>query len=119
MTWDVGFHDDFEPEFDELPKDVQLELLALAESLRVFGPLMGRPRVDTLNGSRFSNMKELRFEAAGRVWRFAFAFDYKRHAIILVGGDKSGVSKKRFYRRLIEKADERFCAYRTMCAKKE
>jgi hypothetical protein len=53
-------------------------------------------------------MKELRLDAADGVWRFAFAFDPKRKAIILCGGDKSGISEKRFYRQLIDKADARF-----------
>jgi hypothetical protein len=53
-------------------------------------------------------MKELRFDADGGVWRVAFAFDPKRKAILLVGGDKSGVGKRRFYRALIAKADARF-----------
>jgi hypothetical protein len=53
-------------------------------------------------------MKELRFEADKGVWRFAFAFDTNREAIILVGGDKSGVGEKRFYRQLIQKANVRF-----------
>ena len=56
-------------------------------------------------------MKELRFAAAGGVWRVAFAFDAKRKAILLVAGDKSGGSEKRFYRRLIEIADERLSAH--------
>jgi hypothetical protein len=42
------------------------------------------------------------------VWRVAFAFDRKRQAIILVAGDKSGVSQKRFYKQLIQIADQRF-----------
>src|SRR3989442_14046198 len=74
------------------------------------GPQLGRPRADTLNGSRHPNMKELRFDAADGVWRVAFAFDPSRKAILLVAGGKSGVSKKRFYRQLIEKADQRFGA---------
>ena len=65
-------------------------------------------RVDTLNGSRHANMKELRFTADGGVWRVAFAFDPKRKAILLVAGDKSGISERRFYKQLIKKADERF-----------
>lgn len=64
-----------------------------------------------MNGSRYLNMKELRFEAAGGVWRVAFAFDARREAVLLVAGDKSGVSEGRFYRRLIAKADERFAAH--------
>jgi hypothetical protein len=58
--------------------------------LEQFGPHLGRPHVDTLQGSRHSNMKELRFTAADGVWRVAFAFDPERHAILLVAGDKSG-----------------------------
>jgi hypothetical protein len=72
---------------------------------------LGRPRVDTLQGSRYANMKELRFSAAGGEWRVAFAFDPRRRAILLVAGDKSGGSQKRFYRELIRKADERFTAH--------
>ena len=108
MTWEVLFHEEFEPEFDGLPEDVQDELLANANLLEQFGPHLGRPRADTLNGSRHANMKELRFEAADGVWRVAFAFDPDRKAILLVCGDKSGGSEKRFYRRLITKADARF-----------
>ena len=53
-------------------------------------------------------MKELRFGAADGAWRLAFAFDPERTAILLVAGDKSGVSEKRFYKALIATADERF-----------
>jgi hypothetical protein len=112
VTWEVLFHEEFEPEFDALPEDVQDELLAHAKLLQQFGPQLGRPRADTLKGSRYANMKELRFDAAGGVWRVAFAFDPTRKAILLVCGDKSGGSEKRFYRQLIEKADARFDAHR-------
>ena len=108
MPWIVEIGDEFEPEFDALHQDVQTELLALARLLQQFGPQLGRPRVDTLKGSRHANMKELRFSATGGEWRVAFAFDPKRKAILLVAGDKSGVSERRFYRELIRKADERF-----------
>jgi hypothetical protein len=67
-------------------------------------PQLGRPRVDTLKGSRHRNMKELRFSAADGEWRVAFAFDPRRKVILLVAGDKSGDSEKRFYRELIRKA---------------
>lgn len=87
MAWDVIFHDEFEPEFDQLPVAVADELLAQARLLAHFGPQLGRPRVDTLNGSGHANMKELRFDAANGVWRVAFAFAPKRKAILLVAGD--------------------------------
>ena len=87
---------------------VQDEMLASLVPLREYGPSLGRPEVDTLNGSKYANMKELRFRAGGGVWRVAFAFDPRRNAILLVAGDKAGVSEKKFYKRLIEKADKRF-----------
>jgi hypothetical protein len=107
----VEISDEFEPEFDVFDEAVRTEILALSRLLQQFGPQLGRPRVDTLKGSRHRNMKELRFDAADGVWRVAFAFDTKRKAILLVAGDKSGVSGKRFYRELIRKADDRFDAH--------
>lgn len=62
-------------------------------------------------------MKELRFKTRDGVWRVAFAFDPERQAVLLVAGDKTVVSQKRFYKRLIEKADARFDHY--LSAKKE
>jgi hypothetical protein len=91
----------------------------LARLLQQFGPQLGRPRVDTLHGSDHANMKELRFSAADGEWRVAFAFDTKRNAILLVAGDKSGGSEKRFYRELIRKADDRFDAHLARLKKKQ
>jgi hypothetical protein len=111
VSWVVEIGDEFVPEFDALHEDVQIELLALSRLVQRFGPQLGRPRVDTLKGSRHPNMKELRFSAAGGEWRVAFAFDPRRRAILLVAGDKSGTSERRFYRRLIRTADDRFDAH--------
>jgi hypothetical protein len=108
MAWIVQFNEDFEPEFDALPEEVQDSIFAKATLLEEFGPELGRPHVDTLQGSQYANMKELRFNASDGVWRVAFAFDRKRQAIILFAGDKSGISQKRFYKQLIQIADQRF-----------
>lgn len=108
MTWNVVLCDEFEPEFDRLSEAVQDEMLGHMQVLERFGPSLGRPHVDTLNGSRYANMKELRFKAYGGVWRVAFAFDPRRRAIVLVAGDKSSYSKRWFYRRLMKTADRRF-----------
>ncbi len=110
MPWEVRFDDAFELEFDQLPEAVQDEMLARARVLEEFGPRLGRPQVDTLKGSAYANMKELRFNCEDGAWRVAFAFDPKRRAILLVAGDKAGVNQKRFYEQLIEKADERLDA---------
>jgi hypothetical protein len=107
-VWEVIFEDAFDLEFEQLPEEVQNELYAQAAWIEKLGPEAGRSRVDTLKGSRYAKMKELRFDAAGGAWRVAFAFDPKRRAILLVAGDKSGGSEKRFYQRLIRKADARY-----------
>ena len=64
MNWTVEFHDEFVPEFHSLHQHVQDEIYAIAHLLEHFGPQLGRPRVDTLNGSRHANMKEMQFSAA-------------------------------------------------------
>ncbi len=61
VEWSVELAVEFEGEFEDLPEEVQTELAAQARLLRTFGPQLGRPRADTLNGSKFANMKELRF----------------------------------------------------------
>lgn len=110
MPWTVLFHWEFQADFDALPEAIQDELLACIELLKDTGPTLGRPRVDTLKASSFPNMKELRFQLDG-VWRFAFAFDPRRQAIVLVGGDKEGRRQEEFYRELIRVADRRFAAH--------
>ena len=83
------------------------------------GVLLGRPHADTLNGSKHANMKELRAATAVKVMRVAFAFDPDRMGILLVAGDKSGVSGRRFYKRLIAKADRLFDAHLTALKEKK
>lgn len=111
--WTVLIGDEFEPEFFALPQSVQEEILALTRLLQQLGPQLGRPRADTLKGSRHANMKELRFDAADGVWRVAFAFDPARQAVLLLAGNKSGGSQIRFYRQFLLKADQRFDAHLT------
>ena len=113
MPWTVRFEDEFEHEFQMFPLAVREALLAVARLLGDYGPQLGRPHVDTLKGSRFANMKELRFTAENGVWRAAFAFDPTRQATLLVAGDKSGVSEARFYRSLLAVADRRYAAHLT------
>lgn len=108
MSWSAYFHPKFEEEVMELPRAVRVELIASLALLREHGPALGRPDADTLKDSRYANMKELRFRADGGVWRVAFAFNPRRNAILLVAGDKSGVSETTFYKRLIDKADRRY-----------
>jgi hypothetical protein len=107
VAWTVAFHEAFAAEFLRLPPRVRVEVAARIALLQQFGPQLRRPHADTLSGSRHANMKELRFDADGGVWRVAYAFDPARAAILLVAEDKSGQSSRRFYRQLIAKADAR------------
>ena len=108
MIWTVLLHDDFADELAALDEKLQDELFAHAKLLAEFGPNLGRPTVDTLKGTSHANMKEMRFNWMGKVWRIAFAFDPQRQAVLLVGGDKGGADQKRFYKRLIAVADNRY-----------
>lgn len=111
MTWAVIFEDEFDAEFQGMPEGLQDEILAHALLLKDYGPNLGRPTVDTLKGSKHNNMKELRFDWKGGVWRIAFAFDPQRQAVLLAAADKSGSDKKRVYRKLITLADRRYDRY--------
>lgn len=83
--------------------------------LEKFGPQLGRPYVDTLSGSDFPNMKELRIQHAGNPLRAFFAFDSNR-PIVLCAGDKTGENDKRLYKLMIRLADSE---YRKHLAKQE
>lgn len=106
VDWEVVVDNEFAVWLDELDADVRNEILAHAALLRERGPLLSRPYVDTLQGSAFPNMKELRVQFRGDPWRILFAFDSKRAAVLLVGGNKRG--DRRWYKTQIPIADERF-----------
>src|SRR5262245_54366702 len=106
MEWDVQLDEDFAAWLAGLEADQRNEIIAHANLLRERGPQLGRPYVDTVEGSAFPNMKELRVQFRGGPWRILFAFDPDRAAILLVGGNKRG--DKRWYKKHIPIADERF-----------
>ena len=106
MPWTVEFASDFEAEFDALPAGEQITILESLVMLRERGPRLGRPAVDTLKGSAFPNMEELRVQIAGRPWRIIFAFDPARSADPLIGGDKGGGA--RWYKVNLPVAEARY-----------
>jgi len=107
--WDVEFTDEFGVWWHVLDEQEQESVAASVELLRRLGPHLGRPHVDTIQGSRHSNMKELRTQHQGRPLRTLFAFDPRRCAILLIGGDKTG--DDRFYERMIPEADRLYDAH--------
>jgi hypothetical protein len=106
MEWIIIFHPAFRDWLYEQSEDVQDSILAGLGLLKQEGPLLGRPYVDTLQGSQYPNLKELRVQHAGEPWRILFAFDPIRQAIVLVGGNKTG--DKQWYKKNIPIAEERF-----------
>lgn len=106
MVWAVQSVTEFERWFLALESGVRVEIAAKISLLHQVGPTLGRPHADTLKGSAYSNMKELRIQVGGDPWRVFFAFDPKRSAILLVGGNKGGDG--RFYEINLPIADQRY-----------
>jgi hypothetical protein len=106
LAWEVEYTDEFEKWWEELHDEQQEAIAARVELLEELGPSLGRPAVDTIDGSRHSNMKELRTSNDGAL-RVLFAFDPRRCAILLVGGNKSGRWNE-WYEVNIARADDLF-----------
>jgi hypothetical protein len=109
MEWDVLLDEEFADWLDDQEEGLQDAIFPLIGLLRRFGPNLSRPRVDTVKGSRYGNMKELRVQYQGDPWRILFAFDPTRCAILLIGGNKRG--NGRWYHEHIRIADERFARH--------
>lgn len=109
MAWPVVFTDDFYCWYNEQPLDLRKRIVAMTLNISVWGPQLGRPLADTVKGSRFSNMKELRVQWCGKPYRLFFVFDPLQRAVVLCGGDKTG--RKRFYGDLIRHADTQYSLY--------
>jgi len=107
--WNVVAATEFMDWFDEMDEEAQVDIREKIRVLEAFGPQLGRPLVDTIKESRHKNMKELRVQSNSRPFRIFFAFDPKRNAVLLIGGDKTGDA--RFYKKIIPKADAIFDTY--------
>ena len=105
MTWEVEYTDQFGEWWDRLGEEEQEAVTAAMNVLERRGPALGRPLVDTIKQSRHKNMKEL-IPPASDI-RVLFAFDPRRAAILLIGGDKSG-EWNTWYDRMVPVADDLF-----------
>jgi hypothetical protein len=108
MNWEVEYTDEFGGWWDGLDAGAQDVVGAAIEKLQEVGPGLGRPFVDTVQGSRHANMKELR-PRGGNI-RMLFAFDPRRMAILLIGGDKTG-RWQTWYDAMIPVADDLYDVY--------
>jgi hypothetical protein len=109
VVWHVEYTDEFGQWWETLTAAQQASLEASVRLLEQFGPRLSLPHADAIKGSRHSNMKELRTQCKGRPLRTLFAFDPRRSAILLIGGDKTG--DDRFYERMLPLADRLYNEY--------
>src|SRR6202140_335642 len=106
MAWDVEFTGQFETWWNSLSQDEQVEISAKVQLLQEFGPILPRPHADVISTSRHANMKELRGKTEDRHLRVLYAFDPRRAALLLLGGDKTGDPK--WYNKSVPIADDLF-----------
>lgn len=90
MTWEIEYSNEFGGWWAGLSEDEQVSIAASVQLLEERGPNLGFPHSSGINGSKHSHMRELRTQHAGRPFRTLYAFDPRRNAILLLGGDKTG-----------------------------
>lgn len=90
MEYTVEYTDEFEKWWSDLDQDEQESVAACVRLLEARGPHLPHPYSSGVNGSRHSHMRELRVQHRGRPYRILYAFDPRRVAILLIGGDKTG-----------------------------
>lgn len=103
-AWDVEYTDQFSQWWDGLTPAEQRSVELGVELLEEKGPALDFPHSSGIRSSRHSNMRELRVQSGGRPLRVFYAFDPRRSAILLLGGDKTG--NDRFYARFVRRADD-------------
>jgi hypothetical protein len=103
MTWEVEVSDEFIVWYDCLNEHEWESVNSAVAKLVLYGPTLGRPYVDTLLGSKYPNMKELRIQHQGHPYRILFIFDPRRNAYLILGGDKTGA--KNWYADAIRRAE--------------
>ena len=103
VNWNVEYTDEFGTWWGSLSDAEQEDISAIAEVLMERGPDLPFPYSSGVEGSRHAHMRELRVQSGGKPLRVFYAFDPRRMAILLIGGDKTG--DKRFYKRTIPVAD--------------
>lgn len=90
MKWEIEYTDEFGAWWDALTDAEQESVRASVRLLGDFGPGLRFPHSSGINGSRYDHMRELRIQHAGHPYRVLYAFDPRRCAILLIGGDKTG-----------------------------
>ena len=95
--------------FTELEDDSKKAIFIRLSVLSEFGPMLGRPYVDTIKGSKLNNLKELRISCKEHRFRIFFIFNLERKAVLLIGGDKKTSST--FYKEMVSRAEKIYKVY--------
>lgn len=117
MEYEVEFTDEFEEWWDDLDAEEQYSVRAGVEKLIKFGPQLDHPYSSKIRGSRHRHMRELRIQHRGKPYRVLYAFDPRRVAILLIGGEKTG--RHRWYRQFVPMADYLYDQHLREIAKEE
>ena len=104
MAWEIEYTDEFGAWWATLTETEQEDVDAYVQRLEARGPNLPYPHSSGINGSRHDHMRELRVQSHGHPFRVFYAFDPRRTAILLIGGDKTG--NDRFYEEMIPVADD-------------
>ncbi len=109
MNCEVEYTDEFEDWWNSLNEDEQATVDAYVKMLEEFGVGLGHPYSSDIKGSAVSHLRELRPQHQGRPFRVLYAFDPRRMAILLLGGDKTG--SKRWYEQFVPVAERIYRAH--------
>lgn len=117
MQWDIEYTDEFGAWWERLTESEQEDVAAAVGLLEQRGPHLGHPWSSDVRGSRHRQMRELRIQHRGRPWRVLYAFDPRRTAVLLIGGDKTGDG--RWYERHVPNADQLYDAHLAQLAEED
>ena len=109
--WKIITSEKFDTWFLEQSDDEKAAILGKIYLLEEYGPNLSRPYADTLKGSKFANLKELRIKTGSHVFRVTYIFDPEQNGLILIGGDKKGKNQKKFYNDLIKESEQIYTTY--------
>ena len=104
--WDIEYTKEFEDWFSEQDEENKIIINSKVIILSEFGPNLGRPYVDTIHGSKYPNLKELRIKYKRNIIRILFCFNKSRNCWLIIGGNKKGKNQVDFYKKLVKFAEE-------------
>jgi hypothetical protein len=104
--WSIEYTKEYETWFTNQEEENKMAINTKVILLQEFGPNLGRPYVDTIHGSKYTNLKELRINRKNTALRILFCFNKIRNCWLLIGGNKKGKNEPDFYKKIINQAED-------------